>query len=654
MIMENSYKNPFIECTARDMSYEDVFHFWCSPFGYCMLDEAQLFTSHTPLFLEGARGTGKTMILKYLSYFCQKQIALDNGEEDVIGYICQKGGIGFYYRYSAHFDELISKLTCSEEIKKDLFCYYYELFLSLEILNVLEDIQSEAYTDSERMGSLTKKICSIFNVRNKNLKSIKEIILKWTNEIDVWIRKYKYYPDSEKQIAQIIHGSDLIRKICSSMKECIPEFRNVEFLILIDEYENVKKFQRITNTWIKRVDSSLPYTYRIGMRPYGISTYDTEFSEEIRNGRDFILCPLSCRSMKKYKDFVKRVAIRRLDKNDFFKENHLTDIIRILGARENFDDEALKIVQNKEEDIFDKLGIEEEVRKSLRCEGTPLMEMLNIVWYLRGKRPDDIKSAQHAYAAGKADRFSENRVLREAYKYKLDYSDKYRLQLLCVLCGLFKVSKAYYSFNTFAYLSAGVVNDFISLCRNTFYHLDGDDLNQLIAGGTIPSIIQTKGAEDTANEQMNQIQVTDEYGNEMYNFAMNIGNIFEEMHKDIKSKYPETTQFAFENEAEINADERLRTIKECMIKWGVIQKKSRRQRISIGKKKGVLYNLNKVYMPIFNISYRTRGGFNYVITRSEFEILLGNIINKKGDSGLANGFRQMDLFEEGYMQYEGE
>lgn len=52
----SSYKNPFIECTARDMSYEEVFRFWCSPFGCYRLDEGQLFSSHTPLIIEGARG----------------------------------------------------------------------------------------------------------------------------------------------------------------------------------------------------------------------------------------------------------------------------------------------------------------------------------------------------------------------------------------------------------------------------------------------------------------------------------------------------------------------------------------------------------------------------------------------------------------------
>ena len=646
----SSYKNPFIECTARDMSHEEVFRFWCSPFGCYRLDEGQLFSSHTPLIIEGARGSGKTMILKYLSYFCQKEVALDKKEEDVVGYICKKGGIGFYYRYNAHFDKLIHDLSCSDEVKKELFCYYYDLFLSLEILNVLEDIQKNLYVDPKEMDLLADRICSALALEDRDIKNMKETISEWTYEIDEWIRNYKYYSGSEERLKNMIHGSDMVRKLCNCIKSCISRFKNVELLILIDEYENVKYFQEITNTWIRRVDSLSACSYRIGTRPQGISTYNTEFSEEIRDGRDFILCPLNCVNMKSYKEFIKEVTFRRLNKIEFFKENSLTDITRILGTRENFDDEASRIVQNKERDIFDKLHIPENVIDYLWCEGHPLMQMMNIVWYLRGKQPEMIQKAQNAYLSGTADKYSEDTVLKEAHKYKLDYSGKYRLQLLCVLCGLYKVSKSYYSFNTFAYLSTGVVNDFISLCRNTFYHLDNMDLEDLLEGKTISVRIQTKGAEDTANEQLNQIQVTDEFGSEMYNFAMNIGYEFEIMHKDIQSKYPETTQFAFENEAEIDADKRIKAIKDCMIKWGVIQKKSRRQRISIGMKKGNLYNLNKIFMPIFNMSYRTRGGFNYVLKKSMFESLLGDKNQGNDEEETDDGFRQMNLFEEGFVQ----
>lgn len=644
----NTYKNPFVQCTARDMSYEDVFTFWCSPFGHYKVDEEQLFSSHTPLIIEGARGSGKTMILKYLSYFCQKEIAMDKGEANIIDYICRKGGIGFYYRYNASFDKIIYNLLCSEHTKKELFCYYYELFLSLEILNVLEDIQFNSYVDSDEMEILSCKISSMFGEEVKGFKEIRDIIKEWTNEIDNWIRKYKYFSNSEDRLRDLIHGYDIVSKLCDCIKSCISKFKNIEFLILIDEYEHVKYFQKITNTWIRKVDNYSSYSYRIGMRPNGIETYDTEFSEEIRNGRDFILCPLCCEDMSSYKKFIIEVTSRRLSQITFFEKNNLTDITKILGLRENFDEEAARIVQNKEGDIFDKLHIAEAVRGFLKCDRSPLMQMLNIVWYKRGKQPELIRDALNAYLSGKADKYSSDLVLREAYKYKLDYADKYRLQLLCVLCGQYKVAKEYYSFNTFVYLSAGVVNDFISLCRNTFYHLDEIDLDELIEGKTIPIKIQTRGAEDTANEQLNQIQVTDEYGSEMYNFAMNIGTVFEKMHKDVNSKYPETTQFAFENEAEIDADNRMHSIKNCMIKWGVIQKKARRQRLSIGEqKKGNIYSLNKVFIPIFNMSYRTRGGYNYIINKSRFDAL---IKGTKGGQDVDNGddeFRQMNLFEGG-------
>jgi hypothetical protein len=59
-----------------------------------------------------------------------------------------------------------------------------------------------------------------------------------------------------------------------------------------------------------------------------------------------------------------------------------------------------------------------------------------------------------------------------------------------------------------------------------------------------------------------------------------------------------------------------------LIKWGVIIRKSRIQSISIGRRKGRLYYLNRMLCPIFGISYRTRGGYNFVISTQLFEQLL--------------------------------
>lgn len=61
--------NPFVECTSRDMSFKEVFQYWCNPFDCYAIDYHTLTTSATPIIIEGPRGSGKTMILKYCLYY---------------------------------------------------------------------------------------------------------------------------------------------------------------------------------------------------------------------------------------------------------------------------------------------------------------------------------------------------------------------------------------------------------------------------------------------------------------------------------------------------------------------------------------------------------------------------------------------------------
>lgn len=63
---------------------------------------------------------------------------------------------------------------------------------------------------------------------------------------------------------------------------------------------------------------------------------------------------------------------------------------------------------------------------------------------------------------------------------------------------------------------------------------------------------------------------------------------------------------------------------QLMLKWGVIEKKHNAQGISIGRRRGNLYRLNRMLAPIFSISYRTRGGYNFVVKTDVFEQMLSN------------------------------
>ena len=77
-----------------------------------------------------------------------------------------------------------------------------------------------------------------------------------------------------------------------------------------------------------------------------------------------------------------------------------------------------------------------------------------------------------------------------------------------------------------------------------------------------------------------------------------------------------------ENEIEIESRPLLKEVRNSLIKWGVIIKRPRIQSISIGRRKGTLYYLNRMFPPIFGISFRTRGGYNFVMPTALFESLL--------------------------------
>lgn len=629
----NNIGNPFVECTSRDMSFKDVFQYWCNPFTCYAIDYNTLTKSMTPVIVEGPRGSGKTMILKYISYFCQKERLCSVHEStdiiNILNAIQQSGSLGIYFRYKDDFGTLFKSLNCSKRGKEQLFLYYFEMYVLDELFRILLDIEKESTLDSKTQTDLICAINNILHTSAENLQAISYCIKEKIQKVDQWVRKSRYLDSAEDSLQNLIDGQNYILQVCNCLSNYVSELSDVRFLVIIDEYENAGEYQRILNTLLKQVDHTSNVTFRIGVRPRGVITLETNVGTEfLQIDRDFLLYVLQTQKMTEYKAFVREIANRRLRSIDFFAENGLTDIQVLLGSKENLDEEARTLVKNNPSKHFDvlkrKFSLDEYNRivNTIGDAPSPLMEMLNIVWVLRGVPCEKVRTAMQGYIRGLHKSNNHSEEIELARKYKLDYSDKYRSQMMFILLGIYAQNKKYYSFNTFAYLSSGAVNDFISLCRNVFYLLDESYYDKASSSPLIPISLQAKGAENTAIEQMDKIRLCSEYGTEMHSFAMNIGGLFKLLHKDIYAKYPETNQFAFENEVEIESRPLLSEVRNSLIKWGVIVKRPRIQSISIGRRKGTLYYLNRIFCPIFGISFRTRGGYNFVMPTPLFESLL--------------------------------
>lgn len=602
---ENIISNPFVGCTARDMKYDDVRKYWCSPFEVYKLSENELLTSRTPIVIEGARGTGKTMILKYLSYSVQKEFMENMTFEEKLAYL-NKRSVGIYFRYKADFCNMFDELDCNWQDKERIFKCYYELSIIRQIIEMLSDFY-QGY-DSEKIEEV---VSSFFGVSKRTLIDVRDHINICLKQIDRIINISTRDASWRDKLMPLLEADNMIIEFIQMINNVCQGWQDMLFVILLDEYENLGMFQPIVNTLIKQVDDTANLTYRLGMRPAGMDNNNTTnvAGECLQVDRDFLLRRLEYKTISEYKQFALEISKKRLENVDVYKINNLCDINTILGKNEDFDAEANSVAKGvKQFKLLKKYFTKDEmddVIKELSCD-EKLMEMYNILRVYRGENYKKIGELCRKYQT-----LREKRQLKTAeddlYKYHLDYSNKYRVALLYILLVIYGEKKMYYSVNTFLRLSSGSINDFISLCRNVFKHMNYEMLEELKQGSHISSQIQTYASIDTAEDQRRKVAMSNRFGSQMYTFIDNMGSIFEEYHRDFEVKYPETNQFAFANENEIRNNKELNAYLVELINSGAIIRKQKRQLLSVGRIRGALYQLNRIYAPIYQYSYRTRG-----------------------------------------------
>jgi len=641
-MVENIINNPFVGCTARDMKFEEVQRYWCSPFELYKINEGELFTSRTPIVIEGVRGTGKTMILKYLSYSIQKDSVKKLSLKNRLQYF-EKKSIGVYFRYKDDFCNMFNSLDCDNQEKQRIFTHYYELFIIRQIIEILEDIyhgQNEHLVESV--------VCSFLGISKRTLEEVYKYINALIHQTDDIINLSVCDETWKDKIMPLIRKGNMIAEFINIINNQLAGWDNILFSILLDEYENLGMFQPLINTLIKQVDDTTNLTYRLGMRPAGMDNNKTNVAgERLQVDRDFLLRRLEYESIREYKQFAIDISRRRLESVDVFRENGLCDINKILGKSENFDAEAEKVVKNGTKHFkvikssFSKESMDDVIRE-LSCEDK-LMEMYNVLRVLRGE--DYKKTGELCRRYRELNKKTDAVYDVELNKYYQDYSNKYRVALLYILLTIYGERKSYYSVNTFLRLSNGSIDAFIALCRNVFKHMNNKMLEDLQKGEYISAQIQTYASIDTAEDQRRKVSMSNRYGIQMYTFIDNMGGIFEEYHRDLEARYPETNQFAFSDENEIRNDENLNSYLVELINSGAIVRKQKRQLISLGKTRGYIYQLNRIYAPIYQYSYRTRGGINQIINREDFEEMLKISVVPKKYVGNSTWSGQYDLFD---------
>jgi hypothetical protein len=630
MTLASSYKNPFSEYNANVMDSKKILNYWCSPLDIAKASgvaESDIFSDNNPIIFMGGRGSGKTMFLKYHSFDVQvSQHAKEDPSSNLLEYLTRLGGIGFYIRIDGPVLRSFVGKRLTTEYWEAIFTHYFELQVCKAYLEVIESLEKLGLfkDDIEKSNFIAngKKILGIEEDAIEDCHSLLDRVdgeLRYVNSF----RAEVAFSDIQFHPKKVFASQDLVYGIPKIAKETIFLGHDLNFVIFIDEYENFQtEQQRIINTLIKFVKPGI--TFRIGMRLEGFRTFATVTGDEfVKEGRDYrkVVFEDILVKNKGYRDLLFDIARKRLESVPLFKEKGFTDIAKFLNETEDFEWEAEAIVKDSKKkahfDILENakgLRLSDEEIKLLYNADNPLMEMLNIVYALRGVKPNEIHQNMVDYQS-KVDS-------KGAIKYKRDFIDKYKLSLLFLLAAQYRKNKMYYSFNTYAFLSSGIIGNFIELCRKAFQAAYFDDSDKLLGEGIIMRRTQDDVAKDLSYSELQGIVRIEEYGDMLHIFAKNMGNVFRSFHADLNITYPETIQFAVTlNEVD---DGKYRQALNAALRWSIVQKKPRLQRIEPSKGREELYVLNRIFSPAFQISYRIRGGYSVLINSGAIRKLMSS------------------------------
>lgn len=271
--------NPFLLTKAVDLNDDQILHFWVRTPGTGD-DAADLArpTSPMPMFLLGGKGSGKTHLMRYHSFELQS-LRFNEGGVGINDGVVADGYIGMYVRCSGLNSGRFSGKRQTDDLWRELFAYYIELWLSQHVLRIAKAL--ELNTEEQAEQALCAAIATLFDrapdVPLNTLDSIICFMEGQRKELDFQINNCVVSGTVDVNI--LTTRGKLIFGIPQILVSRYQYLRDVVFVYFIDEFETLSiPQQKLINSLVR--DRELPSTIRVGSRLYGMKTLETDGDQE--------------------------------------------------------------------------------------------------------------------------------------------------------------------------------------------------------------------------------------------------------------------------------------------------------------------------------------------------------------------------------------
>lgn len=598
---------------ARTRAEEHEADIWGEFFIPPYFDRLDLTTATKSAYITGKRGCGKTMLLKYFDYHTAFSKRRTDIPSDAIEHV------GIYWRVDTQFCSSLKFRDIEENDWSVIFECYFGLVIATELLHAVEAIAESSYPNFGAGELAALSLPSAADYLPGAPAGTRELI----QHLESLRRKFTTWVSNVKAMARPIlpPGRDFILSLIADLRRQ-PVLAGLSVFVYVDEIENLVQYQRhVLNAFLKHSQRPLIVSFTSKEHP---SDNETTGPESINATHDYRLVDLdnlltlTGASMP----FFAEVFLGNLDIAAGNTTSERLNIVRSqvrLADRQKltYQKEVLAEMRSRFPELTDKQIAESALQtpalseslyrrigKALKerhshlvtedfmADGMPAEALVTLPALLNRETllPENVLAELRKYAKDRSGSFASSWVHNNLFGALLELYRPFARE-----CPL------YSGFDTLCSMSNNNLRNFLILCYKTL------EVAELRDSSDPPySVeIQCRAAYDASEQLIKEIRTFGRFGDRLRVFVLRLGSIFRALQASPAMSEPEQNQFTINSGGRALQSDELAFISEALRFGILVEQLETKSKSGVGQDI-VDYQLNPIYAPYFQISYRRK------------------------------------------------
>lgn len=592
-----------------------------------------------PVLLVGGRGTGKTTVLRGLSYEGQYALADATAKDPTTWEY-----YGFYWRIDTNRVATFTGPELPVDAWTRIFGHYVNLNFCQQIAHFLLWLNQRLSSPVEVPPATLELVARSLNMeRVDNLSAFNDALELHLVTFEASINNVAegHIPPLSMQGAPV---TTFVRKL-----QELPAFQHKMFFFLLDEYENLEDYQqRVINTLIKHAGEF--FTFKIGMKETGLRVRSTlNPHEQLVSPADYSYVDISQKLEPSFSEFARKICDDRLQRlsHDYSVpvvsvEEALPELSEIEEARRLGAESRVAAFRAKLADTFDS----EELTS---FDDLDLLEAYFLSYWSQSSGAEPVDTVR-SFLKSRTDSGAEGadwRARFENYRYAM---------LFTIKAGKRPPRKLYAGWRKFARMSEGNIRYLLQLVTES---LGAQVERERSLAEPVSPELQTAAAAEVGRRNLGELKGLAVQGAQLTKLVLSLGRIFQVMAHNPQGHAPEVNQFRISGSSPPSTDEVDELLQAAVMHLALVRFSGNKNAAVSGQTKDFDYMLHPIFAPFFSYSHRRKRRMDLRVEellglvhspRETIEAVLSRSNRTADDDALPD---QLELFGDFYRGISG-